>query len=89
MESVGSASAEETSSWLSLGYTWRGSSGGLFSRIRSRRASPSTVVLWVKEPPAVISSCRVDSLLRPSQKCCNSTCLGIDKSRPDLGRIEK
>jgi len=42
---TGLASAEETSSWFSLGSTQRGSSRGVFSRMRSRRASPSIVVL--------------------------------------------
>jgi hypothetical protein len=45
--------------------------------------------LWVNDPLADISSCRADSLLRPNQKCCNSTWFGIDKSRLDLDRIEK
>ena len=78
---MGSALAEETS-------TWRGSSGGVFSRMRSRRVSPSVVVLWVNDPPTAISSYRADSLLSPNQKCCKSTWLGIDKSRPDLVKIE-
>jgi hypothetical protein len=56
--------------------------------MRSRRASPSAVVLWVNEPPAAISSCRADSLLSPNQKCCKSTWLGIDKFGPDLVKIE-
>ena len=89
MESVGSASAEETSSWLNISSTWRGTKGGVFSKMRSRRASPSLIVLCVNEPPTVMSSCRADSLLSPSQKCCNSTWLGIDKSGPNLDRIEK
>jgi len=42
---MGSALAEETSSWLGLGSTWRGSSEEVFSRMQSRRASPSAVVL--------------------------------------------
>ena len=84
-----SASAEETFSWLGSGSTRRGSSRGVFSRIQSRRASPSAVVSWVKEPPTAISSCRADSLLRPCQKCYNSTWLGIDKSGPNLDRIKK
>ena len=84
---MGSASAKETSLWFSSGFTWRGSGGGVFSRMRSRRASPSIVVLWVNEPPAAMSSCRVDSLLSPNQKCCKSTWLGIDKSRPDLVKV--
>ena len=85
---MGLASTEETSSWFSSGSTWRGSSGGVFSRMRSRRASPSAVVLWVNEAPAAISSYRVDSLLSPNQKCCKSMWLGIEKSRPDLVKIE-
>ena len=40
---MGSALAEETSSRLDLGSTWRGSRGGVFSRMRSKRASPSIV----------------------------------------------
>ena len=63
---VGSASAEETSACLGSGSTRRGSSGGVFSRMRSRRASPSAVVLWVNEPLASISSYIVDSLLNPN-----------------------
>ena len=78
-----SASAEETSSCLGLGSTWRGSSGGVFSRMRSRIASPSAVVLWVNEPLAAILSCRVDSLLSPNQKCYRSTWLG----KTSLGQI--
>ena len=88
MESVGSASAEETSSWLNISSTWRGTKGGVFSKMRSRRASPSSMVLCVNEPPAVMSSCRADSLLNPNQKCCNNTWLGIDKSRSERVRIE-
>jgi hypothetical protein len=49
----------------------------------------NAMVLWVNDPPAAISSCRTDSLLRPNQKCCNSTWFGIDKSGIDLDRIEK
>jgi hypothetical protein len=41
----------------------------VFSRMQSRSATPSAVVLCVKDPPAVISSCRVDSLLSPNQNC--------------------
>ena len=88
MDGVGSALAEDTSSWLSSGSTQRGSSGGLFSRMRSRRAAPSAVVLWVNEPPAAVLSCRADSLLSPNQKCYKSTWLGIDKSGPNLTKIE-
>jgi len=47
------------------------------------------MVFWLNEPSIAISSCRVDSLLRPNQKCCNSTWFGIDKSRLDIVRIEK
>jgi hypothetical protein len=54
--SESSASAEEASSCRSNGSTRMGSSGGVFFKIRSRRASPSSVVLCVKEPLAVISS---------------------------------
>ena len=61
---IGSAMAEETSSWLDMGSTRRGSKGGVFSRMRSRRASPSFVVLWVNEPPATMLSYTIDSLLR-------------------------
>ena len=60
----------------------------MFSRIRSRRASPSSVVLCVNEPPPVMSSCRADSLLCPNKKCCNNTWLGIDKSGSERVRIE-
>jgi hypothetical protein len=41
----------------------------VFSIIRSRRASPSEVVLHMNDPPVVISSCWADSLLSPTQKC--------------------
>ena len=85
---MGSASAEETSSRLDLGSTWRGSRGGVFSRMRSKRASPCVVVLWVNKPPAMISNCRADSLLRPSQKCCNNTWFGVDKLGLECVRIE-
>ena len=88
MDGIGLALAEETSSWLSSGSTWRGSSGGVFSRMRSSRASSSAMVLWVNEPPASISSYRADSLLSPNQKCCKSTWLGINRSRPDLVEIK-
>ena len=56
--------------------------------MRSRRASSSAMVLWVNEPPVAMSSYRVDSFLRPNQKCCTSTWLGIDKSGSDLVKIE-
>ena len=85
---MGSASAEETSSRLDLGSTWRGSRGGVFSRMRSKSTSPSTMVLWLNEPPTMISSCRANSLLRPNQKCCNSTWFGIDKSGLECARSE-
>ena len=85
---MGSALAEETSSWLSLGSTRKGSSGGVFSRMRSRSASLFIVVLWVNKPQAAISSCRVDSLLNPNQKCYKSTCLRTDKSGLDLVKIK-
>ena len=88
-DAIGSALTEETPSWFSSGSTRRGSSGGVFSRMQSRKASPSAVVLWVNQPPSAISSYRADSLLRPNQKCCNSTWFGIDKSRLDIVRIEK
>ena len=73
---MGSASAKETSSWLGLGSTWRGSSKGVFSRMWSRRASPSDVDLWVNKTPAAISSYRVDSLLSPNHKCCKKHKVG-------------
>ena len=63
---VGLASAEETSACLGSGSTQRGSSGGVFSRMWSRRASPSAMVLWVNEPPTAISSYRTDSMLSPN-----------------------
>ena len=68
--------------------TWRGSKGGVFSRMWSRRASPSSVVLCVNEPPTAMSSCSANCLLRPNQKCCNNSWLGIDKSGPECDRIE-
>ena len=82
-DAMGSSSTEETCLWFSLGSTQRGSSGGVFSRMRSRRASPSAVVLWVNEPSAAMSRCRVDSLLSPNQKCYRSTWLG----KTSLGQI--
>jgi hypothetical protein len=66
MDSMGSTSAEETSSWLRSGSTWRGYSRGVFSIMRSRRASPSAVVLCVNEPPVAMSSYKADSLLSPN-----------------------
>ena len=56
--------------------------------MRSRRASPSAMVLWVNEPLTTISSCRADSLLSPNQKCYKSPWLGIDKSGLDLIKIK-
>ena len=56
--------------------------------MRSRRACPSSVVLCVNEPPVAMSSYRVDSLLRPNQKCCNNTWFGIDKFGLEHDRIE-
>ena len=87
MGAMGLDSAKLTSLWLDSGSTWIGSRGGVFSRMWSSNAS-SAMVLWLNEPPAAISSCRVDSLLRPNQKCCNSTWFGIDKSRPECARSE-
>ena len=55
--------------------------------MRSSRASPSSVVLCVNDPPADVSSIRADSLLSPNQKFCNSTWLGIDRSGPDLVKV--
>ena len=88
MGAMGLASAKETSSWLDSGSTQRGSRGGVFSGMWSKRPSPSIVVLWVNEPSTVISSCREDSLLRDSQKCCNNMWFGIDKLGPECVRIE-
>jgi hypothetical protein len=86
MGGIGSALAEETSSWLDSSSTRRGSREGVFSRMRSSNASPSTMVLWLNEPPAAISSCRIDSLRKPNKKCCNNTWFGIDKSGPECAR---
>ena len=72
-----------------FGSTRIGSNGGVFSRIRSKSASPSSVVLCVKEPPDAMSSCRADSLLRPNQKCCKSTWFGIDRFGPDVVKVVK
>jgi hypothetical protein len=88
MGSVGSALAEVTFSWLDIDST-RSGSRGVFSKMCSRRASPSSVVLCVNNPLAVMSSYSVDTLLSPNQKCCNNTWLGIDKPRPERVRIEK
>jgi hypothetical protein len=38
----------------------------VFSKIRSKRDSPSVVVMCIKDPPAAVSSCRADSLLSPN-----------------------
>ena len=84
MGGISSALAEETSPWLDSGSTRWGSRGGVFSRMWSSNA----MVLWLNEPPTAISSCRIDSLLRPNQKCYNSTWFGIDKSRPECVRSE-
>ena len=88
MGGIGSALIEETSSCLDLGSTLRGSRRGVFSRMWSNNASPSAVVLWLNEPPAAISSCRADSLLRPNQKYCNSIWFGIGKSGLECDRSE-
>ena len=56
--------------------------------MRSSNASPFAMVLWLNEPPTAISSCRVDSLLRPNQKCYNNTWFGIDKFGPECVRSE-
>ena len=88
MGSISLALVKETSSWLDSGSTRRGSWGQVFSRMRSSNASPSAMVLWLNEPLAAISSCRADSLLRPNQKCCNSTWFGIDKSGLECARSE-
>ena len=88
--SIGVLSLEaiETSSISGSGSTRRGSSRGVFSRMRSSKASPFAVVLWLNDPPAAMSNCRADSLCSPSQKCCNNTWLGIDKSGPEWVRIK-
>ena len=75
-------STNRTSSWLEDSAAGSISVKDVFSRIRSRRASPSAMVLWVNDPPAEMSSCRADSLLSPNQKCWNNTWSGIDKSGP-------
>ena len=74
MESGGGfvESTNGTSSWLEDSAAGRVSVKDVFSRIRSRRASPS----------AEMSSCRADSLLSPNQKCWSNTWSGIDKSGP-------
>jgi hypothetical protein len=45
--------------------------------------------LWSKDPSVVISSYRVDSLLRPNQKFCNNTWFGIDKAGLECAKIKK
>ena len=75
-------STNGTSSLLEVSTVGRVSVKDVFSRIRSRRASPSAVVLWVNEPPAEMTSCRADSLLSPNLKCWSNTWSGIDKSGP-------
>ena len=59
-------STNGTSSWLEDSAAGRVSVKDVFSRIRSRRSSPSVVVLCVNDPPAEMSSCRADSLLSPN-----------------------
>ena len=75
-------STNGTSSWLEDSDVGRVSVKDVFSRIRSKRASPSAVVLCVNDPPAEMSSYRADSLLSPNQKCWSNTWSGIDKSGP-------
>ena len=58
-----------TSSYLEVSTNGRVSVKEVFYRIRSRKASPSGVVLCMNDPPAVISSCWANSLLSPNQKC--------------------
>ena len=62
-------STNRTSSWLEDSAAGRVSVKDVFSRIRSKRASPSAVVLCVNDPPAEMSSCRADFLLSANQKC--------------------
>ena len=59
-------STNETSSWFEDPAPGRVSVKDVFSRIRSKRASPSVVALCVNDPPMAISSCRADSLLSPN-----------------------
>ena len=69
---IGPGSVESTngtSSWLEDSNARRVSVKDVFSRIRSKRAFPSAVVLCVNDPLAEMSSCRADSLLSPNQKC--------------------
>ena len=47
-------STNRTFSWLEDSTARMVSVKDVFSRIRSRRASPSAVVLWVNDPPAEI-----------------------------------
>jgi len=58
-----------SSTWLEGLTTGRGSAKEVFSRMRSKRAIPSEVVLYANDPPAVVSSCRTISLFSPNQKC--------------------
>ena len=62
-------SSNGTSSWLEDSAAGRVSVKDVFSRIRYKRTSPSSVVLWVNDPSAEMSSCRADSLVSPNQKC--------------------
>jgi hypothetical protein len=69
---VGDGDAEttnRTSLWLEDSADGRVSVKDVFSRIRSKRASPSALVLCLNDPPAVISSYRADFLLSPNHKC--------------------
>ena len=59
-------STNGTSSWLEDPATGRVSMKDVFSRIRSKRASHSAVILCVNDPPVVLSSCRAFSLLSPN-----------------------
>ena len=68
MEDRDVESTNGTSSRLEDPATGRVSVKDVFSRIRSKRASPSAVVLCVNDPPAEMSSCRAESLLSPNQK---------------------
>ena len=62
-------STSKTSSWLEDPAAGRVSVKDVFSRIRSKRASASALVLCLNDPHAVISSCRADFLLSPNHKC--------------------
>jgi len=64
MGGIGSASTEETFSWLDSGSTLR---------VTKERCDLEALLLllwflWLKDPPAAISSCREDFLLEPNQK---------------------